>query len=237
MFELRVAALRALRRRLARNDHLAAGAAPCGNAVSPPELTRDAPVVDVVHPVEIHLAIVVGDDGDLVGFDGGDRLFGERLDFDEPLRREARLDDSSGAIALSERDGVVLRSDEEALRGEVFDHASTRCETIKAGIGAGIRVHLVVFVNDFDLRKVVAQSGFEVVGIVRWRDFDGTSTELGLCKIVSDDRDFPIHQREQDFLAMQVRIALIFRIHGNGSIAEHGFRARGGDGNEFVRCQ
>ena len=42
-----------------------------------PELTRDAPVVDVVHPVEIHLAIVVGDDRDLVGFYGCDGFFGE----------------------------------------------------------------------------------------------------------------------------------------------------------------
>ena len=161
-------------------------------------------------------------------------LFGEWLDFDEPLRREARLDDGSGAIAFAERYRVVLRSDQKALSGEVFDHASARCETLKAGIRPGIGVHLIVFVDDFDLRKVVAKSRLEVVGVVRWRDFHGARTKLGLCKVVGDDRDFTIHQREQNFFAVKMRIALVLRIHGNGSIAEHGFRTRGGDCDEFV---
>jgi hypothetical protein len=66
--------------------------------MAPPELARDAPVVDVLHPVEVGLLVLLGREADGfvavgVGLDGGDGLLGERLNLDEPLRGEARLDD------------------------------------------------------------------------------------------------------------------------------------------------
>ncbi len=55
---LQRAAALALRRRLTRNDDLAAGlAVPRGNAMSPPQLPRDAPVVNVAHPLEVRLGV------------------------------------------------------------------------------------------------------------------------------------------------------------------------------------
>src|SRR6266446_10240838 len=60
------ATLRALPGRLARNGNLLAiPAMPRRNAVSPPELSRQRPVADIPHPLEIHLAPVFGDDPDL----------------------------------------------------------------------------------------------------------------------------------------------------------------------------
>ena len=41
-----------------------------GNAVTPPELSADAPVPDVVHPVEVDLGETVGDYSDSIFCDG-----------------------------------------------------------------------------------------------------------------------------------------------------------------------
>ncbi len=94
-------------------DFAAGGAMPGGNSVAPPELAGDAPVVDVLHPVEVGLLVLLG--GELNGLfairvrlDGGDGFLGERLDLDEPLRGEARLDDGFAAVAVADVVGVVL---------------------------------------------------------------------------------------------------------------------------------
>ena len=58
-----------------RDGHLAAGVAvEGGNAVTPPELTGDAPVKDVVHPVEVVLGEALGNEADVAllhRLDGG----------------------------------------------------------------------------------------------------------------------------------------------------------------------
>ncbi len=74
-------------------DLLARAAVPCGNAVAPPELARNAPVVDVAHPLEVGLRVHLRGELNVALADGGDGLVCERLDPDEPLLGEARLDD------------------------------------------------------------------------------------------------------------------------------------------------
>ena len=79
--------------RIERGDHfLAVGAMPDGDAMAPPELARDAPVANIVEPVEQDGALIIGDDFDQPVEDGFFRGLGERLHFHEPLRGDARLD-------------------------------------------------------------------------------------------------------------------------------------------------
>jgi hypothetical protein len=81
--------------------------------MAPPELARNAPVVDVVHPVEIDLFVIFGREANGlvavgIGLDGGDGFLGKRLNLDEPLCGEARLDDGFAAVAVANVVGVVL---------------------------------------------------------------------------------------------------------------------------------
>src|SRR5580658_9632257 len=98
---------------LGHGDLVADGAVPRGNAMAPPELARDAPVVDVGYPLDVDLLVVLGREADGlvaggVGFDGGDGPLGHRcsagvrlfVDGDEPLRGEARLDHGFAAVAV-----------------------------------------------------------------------------------------------------------------------------------------
>src|SRR5690606_29197234 len=54
----------------ARRGHMTSGAVPDGNAVPPPELAADAPVFDVLEPVEVHLLKPFGHDLDTSVSDG-----------------------------------------------------------------------------------------------------------------------------------------------------------------------
>ncbi len=67
------------------------------------------------------------------------------------------------------------------------------------------------------------------------RHLHRTRPKLRLRQIIGDDRDLAIHQRQQNFLSLQMLVALVSRIHRNGRVAEHGLRPRGGHRDEFAR--
>ena len=77
--------------------------------MAPPELARDAPVADVLHPVEERLVPVVGDELDAAFVHRVHGFVGQRLGFHEPLRGDQRLHDGAAAIALA--DGQRVRLD------------------------------------------------------------------------------------------------------------------------------
>ena len=135
---------------------------------------------------------------------------------------------------LPMREGVVFFGDEKSLLLQIGEHALAGFVSVEPGICARVLVHVGVLVHDVDLRQVVALAGFEIVGIVRGRYLYCAGTELGLREFVDDDGNLAIHQRQQNFLAVQMRVALVFFVDGNGGIAEHGLRARGRHGYEFV---
>ena len=65
--------------RSAGDDDLMAGVTvPGWDAMAPPELARDAPVVEVVHPFEVGLRVVLRSEADMAVADGGHRLVGKR---------------------------------------------------------------------------------------------------------------------------------------------------------------
>src|SRR5580692_5049223 len=105
-------AVAAMRGSLAVYGDSAAGfAVPCGDAMAPPELARDAPVVDVGHPLEVDLFVHLGGEVDrgffaVDGLDGFDGVLCDGfaagvwgfVDGEEPLEREARFDDYAGSL-------------------------------------------------------------------------------------------------------------------------------------------
>src|ERR1039458_4223980 len=117
------AALGALGGRLPRDDDFGAILAmPRGNTMSPPQLPRDAPVVNVAHPLEISLGVILRHELDVAVLHHRDGAIGQRLDLDEPLRRKPWLDDGLAAIAFAQRDNVVLRADQKAALLKVLQH-------------------------------------------------------------------------------------------------------------------
>ncbi len=204
--------------------------------MAPPQLARDAPVIDVVHPVEINLAVIVGDDRDFAAFDSFSSAVSERLNLDEPLLGQTRLDNCPAAFALADRERIVFFGDQKSLFLQIGQHALARFEPIEPGIRARVLVHVRVFVHHVDLRQVVAQAGLKVVGIVRGSDLHRAGAELRLREFVGDDGNLALHQRDENVLPVEMRVALIFRVHSDRGVAQHRFGTGGRYGDELVRA-
>ena len=94
--------------------------------MAPPELARDAPVVDVLHPLEVGLRILLRRELDVALLDRRDGLVRQRLNLDEPLRRKPRLHHRLAAVALAHGVDVVLHADQQALRFQILDDLLAR---------------------------------------------------------------------------------------------------------------
>src|SRR3972149_9304377 len=75
-------------------------ARPHWNAMPPPQLAADAPVLDVlpIHPVEVHFLETLWNDLDLSVLHCHIRFFGQRLNLHVPLCRDHRLPYFSPAL-------------------------------------------------------------------------------------------------------------------------------------------
>ena len=203
--------------------------------MAPPELARDAPVVDVAHPFVVGLAILLRCEANVAFVDRGDGLFGERLNLDEPLGGEARLDHGLAAIALADGVGVIFHG----IAGLVFelgDDSLARLIAIEPGEWTGHFVEVRGFIHDVDGLEFVALADGVVVGIVRRRDFDRAGAELRADPRVGDDGDFAPNERHAHACALQMAVALVDGMDGDGDVAEHGLRPRSGDEQRFVRA-
>ena len=200
----------------------------------PPQLARDAPVVDVVHPVEIDLPVIFGRNRDLASFDRLTGALGKGSNLDEPLRRQSGLDHGAAAIALGEGKRVVLHPHQKSLFFEVVDDSLSSFPAIESGIYASVLVQAGALVEEINLRQLVAQSRLKIISVMGGRNLDRPGTELGLSQDIGDNRDLPIHQGQQHTPALEMAIALVLRVHGNCGIAQHGLRPGGRYRDRFL---
>ena len=195
--------------------------------MAPPQLPRDAPVVNVRHPVHVRLLVHGRRELDMPLFHGGDGFVGERLNFEEPLHGQPRLD--HGAAALRGGDGkrVVLDLDQQAKCVEVGDDAFSRHIPIHAVIGRSGQVDMRGLVHDGQLGQGMPLADLVVVRIVRGRDLHRAGAELRLCPFVRQQRDFAMHKWQQNRLTDQRGVALICRVHHHRNVTQHRFGASG----------
>ena len=225
---------------------------PGRNTVAPPQLTADAPVLDVAHPREVHVFVLFRHELDAAIFHGSNRWFGQRLGGHVPLVGQPRLDHGAGAVALGHFEAVVVDADQQTGGVEGGNDLLARFKTVEAGIfGRDLAVDAVVeravqvehlagrqyggiFVEDVQQRQVVALADFIVVEIVGRGDLHAAGAEFRVAIVVRDDRDTAANQRQFDELADQRLVALVVRVNSDGGIAEHGFRTGGGNDQVIV---
>ena len=208
-------------------------AIPRRDLMTPPELTGDAPVVHVLHPVIIGLAEALGHELDAPvahGLDGG---LGQRLHLDEPLRARHRLDRRAAAVARADVVIVGLGLDEVALLLEIGHDGLACLIAVKAVILAAVD-DTGVLVKDQDLLQTVAQADLVVIRVVAGRHLDAAGAEIKLDIIVGHDGQLAANERQDRRLADEVLIALVRRVDRDAAVAEHRLGARGGDGQILV---
>ena len=202
--------------------------------MAPPQLPRDAPVVNVLHPLQVHLFVLLGNDANglvavCVGLHGCDGLVGERLNLDEPLRREARLHNRLAAVAVAHVVGVVLYACQQSLRFEVFEDLLARSVAVETGVRTAVLVDVRGIVHHVDGGQVMPFAERKVIGIVCWRHLHRASAEVAADPLIEHDGDLAVHEREAQCFAVQVQETLVLGMDGHGHVAKHGLRPRGGD--------
>ena len=81
---------------------------------------------------------------------------------------------------------------------------------------------------------MVALAEGEVVGVVGGRDLDGAGAEVAADPVVEDDGNLAADERQAELFAVEMEVALVFRMDGDGGVAEHGLGAGGSDGEKLA---
>ena len=233
---------------LGASDVDAAGiVVPGGDAVSPPDLPADAPVLDVAHPLVVGVLPVVRHELDAALLDCLDRGSGQRRDLHVPLIGEERLDDGAGAVAAGHHQLVVDDLLHQTQRLQIGDDPFARLEPVQTDVGGWEQLVLIGAVlpddgvagKDVDQTAVrlfadlqciaVAQPDFVVVEVVCRGDLDAAGAEFGIGVLIGDNGDAAAGQRQFDQFTDHMFIALVLGIDRDCAVTQHGLRACGGD--------
>ena len=150
------------------------------DAMAPPQLARNAPVLEVVHPGEVGVGPAGRVELDLAALDDLGRALLELVHGNEPLLGKPGL--QRGVAAVAVHDGVVQLLDvvEQAVLVEPLDDGLA---TLVAAHAAELAVALDddrVLVEDVDLLEVVRLAHGVVVGVVGGRDLDEAGAVVGV---------------------------------------------------------
>ncbi len=109
--------------------------------MSPPQLARDAPVLDVVQPLVVGVHPVLRVKLDLAGAHAFQRLFGDAFTFstrlahrDEPLVGQHRFDHHAGAVTTRHFEFVLFCLLEQSCFLEIGHDDFARLEAIKSTV-------------------------------------------------------------------------------------------------------
>ena len=207
------------------------------NLLSPPELTRDTPVLDVLHPVAVGVFEFCRDESDIILHDRLKRRAGKLLHLQEPLHREFGLDYGIGSFRIAHFVGVGFGLFEQACRIEVFLDLIPYVETVHAGILLSVFVQRTVVIEDVDRLESVFFTQHVVVDVVGGSNFQNTGTEFDVDVFVADHRNRATDQRNQNAsIRSQMLVSRVIGVDADGRITEDGLGTGRGYGEVFVRA-
>ena len=158
--------------------------------MTPPQLARYAPVLDLIQPLPVPGRPVLGKKPHVSPRDDGEPVFRQAVHLHEPLVGQQRFDDDTCAAGARHTQFVGLLRCQQVLRFQIDDDPLTRLESVQATISVRrVFVHFRVECHHADLRQVVALSDRVVVEIVCRGDLHAAGSEFRIDVVVSNDRD------------------------------------------------
>mmetsp|Transcript_47441 Transcript_47441/g.122763 ORF Transcript_47441/g.122763 Transcript_47441/m.122763 type:complete len:343 (-) Transcript_47441:330-1358(-) len=205
------------------------------DAMSPPKLARNAPVLDVLEPSEPSILVDGGHDVQTAITSGITCLLGHILAVNPPLGLQDRLDDVFGSLTETETHTCVyLCATVEPLCVEGLLNRDTGIKSHHASELTALLIHGTVFVQNVDKLEVVSLSTVVIVWIMSRCDLHTSSTELHVYKLsIKNDRNLLSSKWMDYMLAVVSLVARIFGMDSNGSVSKHGLKTSGSN-NEFI---
>ncbi len=224
-------------RRLPGNYHLTALVTVISrNPVSPPQLTTDAPVADIIRPVKVSFIHTLGNQLNITVPDRLHRGTDQFVHLHEPLFLDHRLDGRLTAVMGAYVVRVVLDLHKQPFRFQFLHDLFSRLVAVQTRVSAAVFVDGSVVVHDIDFRQVMTLPDFEVVRVMSRRDLHHARTELHIHILVFHHRNRFVDDGQPDHSSFQISISLILRIHCHGGIAQHRLRTGGGKLQELRRA-
>ena len=204
----------------------------CGNAVSPPELTGDAPVADILHPAQICVLEVLRDKLKLAALYNFDSGFCERLHLNEPLLRAARLYNGMTALTGADIVDMSLCLYEKPLCFKIGYHSLSCLVSVHSGVFSAVfLVYRRVIVHDVDYRQIMAKTYFIVVRVMCGSYLYDARSEIHFDIFIRNDRYLTVGERELYHFPDYALIAFVIGMNSYRGIAEKCFGTRGRDLN------
>ena len=192
-------------------------------------MPRDAPVLDVLHPVAVRILEFGRNQPDFVFHDRFESRLGQFGHLQKPLHRQLRLDRHVGAFRISHLVGIGFDLFEQAGVGEVFLDLPADFETVHAGVAFAVLVQRTVIVENVDDFEVVFFAEHVVVHVVGRGHFQRAGSEFDVDVLVVDHRNRTVDERHQHArILRQIPVARVVRVDAQRRVAEDRFRPRRG---------
>ncbi len=167
--------------------------------VSPPQLARDAPIADILHPVKIGLGPVFREEPDISGPDRLDGRLGQGFHLDKPLQRQIGLYHSIAPVAMADRVLILFLLFQQALIGQASHNLLAAFQPVQSLVFPGVLVHLAVRSQDIDEFQVMLLAHHKVIGVVGRRYLDRARAEILFHYLIGDYLDSSFHYRKKNF--------------------------------------
>ena len=196
------------------------------NAMSPPQLSADAPILNVGQPVFVGVFVLCRIETNVIFHDGREGEIGKVLHAEIPLHAKARFYGSVGvALRVTHFIVVVFYFFEEAGGSQILCDLFANGHSVLSYVHAGRFRQGSVGIEDINRFKIVLLAEHVVVGVVSGRDFQATGSKFNIDIAVFDHGDDAIHKRDAYFLSLQPAILRVFGVNAHRSVAHDGFGA------------
>src|SRR5687768_7914752 len=204
---------------------------PDRDAVPPPQLPADAPILDILEPVEIDLLETFRHNFDTSIAYCVECRAGKRVHLHEPLRGYHRLDDFTSALCTRDGSAIWLGLDHQTRLLHVLPEIFARDESILTLVWAAIFVDLRGFIQHRDDRQVMTLRDGIVIGVVARSDLERAGAEIHADIFIRDDRDLTPKDWHNSFHANELFIAFIIRVNCHSGITQNCFGSNCRDGD------
>ncbi len=194
----------------------------CWYLMSPPELTRDTPVTEIVDPVLEGFIEPFRDDFEVFFLVSDDHFLGHDTCSHEPLCRDDGFDTTVTAFTESDLVGIGLYPYQISLAPQEFDDIRTSLKSrYESGKDTCLFRHDTILIDD----SIVCPQGmlfchFEISRIMSWGDLHDASSEFHIDHLIGDDGDLTIDDREYDRSSYEFLVPLVLRVDRDRLVCE-----------------
>ena len=182
------------------------------NTMSPPQLTADTPVLDVLHPVTVRVLIFCRIELQVVVHYRRQCHIRKVLHLEEPLHGQFRFDHYIRTFRISYLVCIGFRLFQQAGSFKIFFDLLADIETIHSDIHAGSFAQCTVIIEDVNARQIVLFAQHIVVYVMSRSHFQATCTKLDIYIIIFNHRYCAVYQRNDYFLSFQPCILRVVRV-------------------------